>query len=592
MDQLKYWDKLLSKSNFIMDLLHLLGWAIVKGLQALTNVMETLVDEMYKLLDFTTYIGVDKFFSGSDYKILLTILFIFALIVLAWTLIFNSKESKPKVIQQLCIIVLVLTGLSTMFNFLNQITVEARAYIQGNSATNMSDEILTNAITDLKYIDSIGFDKYSVDGNIVTGENGKNGFSGGNIKNIGYIDPTEKITDESDINNEDILLKRLTTTDNGTLTIAEIKEYKFLGIDMTDWYYRYHIDYLSIYIALIATILTYVLTAWKIGQIIYEIAFHQLMAVFMSVSDLTTGQRIKTVFKSIGSLYTVLLLLPILLRIFVFGQSYIMSNISNSLISSFALLCLAFFIIQGPNIIEKCLGVDAGVKSGFQTLFTGYMAARSALAVGRTIGRGAASIVGGATGAMKGGVQKAVEGYKNSRDSMNIADNGGIHTGENSMDNNNSKPIENTDVGKFTNTNDESQINSSEKEKNSSTKTEDASGLYSQKQEDGSVNGLSGGIENSENHNNAPLDQHDDNRQGISKGVQDSINDKNKSSSINDDNLRRPHYQPNPNGIVGRTKRSYNNGEAIGGAIGGTIGKGIGKIGNKIEKKGIRGKKQ
>lgn len=591
MDQLKYWDKLLSKSNFIMDILHLLGWAIVKGLQALTNVMETLVDEMYKLLDFTTYIGVDKFFSDSDFKILLAILFVFALIVLAWTLIFNSKDSKPKVMQQLCIIVLVLTGLSTMFNFLNQITVAARAYIQGNLETNMSDEILTNAITDLKYIDSIGFDKYSVDGNMVTGENRKNGFSGDNIKNIGYIDPTEKITDESNINNKEILLKRLTTTDNGTLTVTDIKEYKFLGIDMTDWYYRYHIDYLSIYIALIATILTYVLTAWKIGQIIYEIAFHQLMAVFMSVSDLTTGQRTKTVFKSIGSLYTVLLLLPILLRIFVLGQSYIMSNISNSLISSFALLCLAFFIIQGPNIIERCLQIDAGVKSGFQTLFTGYMAARSALAVGKTIGRGAASVIGGGTGAIKGGVQSAIEGYRNSRDRMNSgADNGGIHTRENGMDNNSSKPIENNGVGKSTN--DGSQINNSEKGKNSSIGTENASGLSSQQQEGGSVNELSGGIENSENHNIAPLDQHDDNGQGISKGVQNAINDKNKSLSTDADNLSKKHYQPNPNGIIGRTKRSYNNGEAIGGAIGGTIGKGIGKIGNKMDKKDIRGGKQ
>lgn len=602
MDQLKYWDKLLSKSNFFIDILHWLGWGIVKGLQALSNIMETLVDEMYRLLDFTTYIGVDKFFSDTDFKILLTILFVFALIVLAWTLIFNSKDSKPKVMQQLCIIVLVLTGLPTMFNFLNEITVEERAYIQGTSSTNISDEILTNAITDLKYIDSMGFENYSVEGSMVTGKNGKNGFSGNNIENIGYIDPTEKITDESDINNEDILLKKLTTTDNGTLTVAEIEGYKFLGIDMTDWYYRYHIDYLSIYIALLATIITYLLTAWKIGQIIYEIAFHKLMAVFMSVSDLTTGQRIKTVFKSLGSLYTVLLLLPILLRIFVFGQSYIMSKIPNTLIASFALLCLAFFIVQGPNIIERCLSVDAGVKSGFQTLFTGYMAARSALAIGRTVGRGTATVLGGAAGAMKGGVQNGIEGYRISRDRMNSGtDKGGIHTGNNSMDNNISNSTENIGAGKSTN-NDAHGINNSEKEKNSSTETGTISELSSQQQEGGLVNEMPSGIENSEIYSNAPntlLNQPDNNGQGISKGVQNSIDgqgiskgvqnsidDKKKASSNDSDNLRRSHYQSNPNGIIGRTKRSYNNGEAIGGAIGNKIGRGIGKIGNKIDRGG------
>lgn len=595
MEKLKYWDGVLTESNFFMDILHWLGWAIVKGLRTLANGAESLVDGMYELLDFTTYIGIDKFFSDSDFKILLTILFAFALIVLAWTLIFNSKENnKPKVIQQLCIVALVLTGLPTLFTFLNDITVASREYIQGGSETNISDEILANSITDLKYIDGVGFENYAVNGNTVTGGNGKNGFSGDNIGNIGYIKPDEKITDESEINNEDILLRCLTTADNGTLTVAEFEEHKFLGIDMTDWYYRYHIDYLSIYIALIATIITYLLTAWKIGQIIYEIAFHQLMAVFMSASDLTTGQRTKTVFKSIGSLYTVLILLPLLLRIFVIGQSYIMSRIDNAFISSFALLVLAFFIVQGPNIIEKCLGVDAGVKNGFQTLFAGYMAARSAFAVARGVGRTAASVAGGVAGATKGGIQSAVEGYRNSRNRMNNgADGGGIHSGENSMDNNKPNSMENmaTDgVGKFTNNNESQGINSPEKEKNSSPAGAETTPDLSTQQESGSINDMPNGAGNSEN-NSSPISQPNNTEHGISEGVQKSIDDKKKSPSNTSENLQRRGFQPNPNGVIGRTKRSYNNGEAIGGAIGGAIGKGVGKIGNKIDKKDIRGGK-
>ncbi len=595
MDKLKYWDGVLTESNFFMDILHWLGWAIVKGLQTLANGVESLVDGMYELLDFTTYIGINKFFSDSDFKILLTVLFAFALIVLAWTLVFNSKENnKPKVIQQLCIVALVLTGLPTLFTFLNDITVASREYIQGGSETNISDEILANSITDLKYIDDVGFENYTVNGNTVTGEKGKNGFSEDNIGNIGYIKPDEKITDESEINNEDILLRRLTTADNGTLTVVEFEEHKFLGIDMTDWYYRYHIDYLSIYIALIATIITYLLTAWKIGQIIYEIAFHQLMAVFMSASDLTTGQRTKTVFKSIGSLYTVLILLPLLLRIFVIGQSYIMSRIDNAFISSFALLVLAFFIVQGPNIIEKCLGVDAGVKNGFQTLFAGYMAARSAFAIARGVGRTAASVAGGAAGATKGGIQSAVEGYKNSRNRMNNgADGGGIHSGENSMDNNKPNSMENTatdGVGKFTNNNDSQGINSPEKEKSSLPAGAETTPELSTQQGSGSINDMPNVTGNSEN-NSSPISQPNNTEHGISEGVQKSIDDKKKSPSNTSENLQRRGFQPNPNSIIGRTKRSYNNGEAIGGAIGGKIGQGIGKIGNKIDKKDIRGGK-
>lgn len=595
MDKLKYWDGVLTESNFFMDILHWLGWAIVKGLQTLANGAESLVDGMYELLDFTTYIGIDKFFSDSDFKILLIVLFAFALIVLAWTLIFNNKENhKPKVIQQLCIFALIITGLPTMFTWLNDITEVTREYIQGDANTNLSDEILADSITDLKYIDDIGFDKYSVKGSTVTGNNGKNGFTGDKIGNIRYIKPDEKITDESDINNEDILLRQLTTTENGTLTVAEFEEHKFLGIDMTYWYYRYHIDYSSIYLSFLAIIVTYLLTAWKIGQIIYEIAFHQLMAVFMTASDLTTGQRTKTVFKSIGSLYTVLILLPLLLRIFTVGQSYIMSTLENSFIAAFAVVALAFSIVQGPCIIEKCLGVDAGVKNGFQTLFAGYMAARTAFAVARGVGRTAASVAGGVAGATKGGIQSAVEGYRNSRNRMNNgADGGGIHSGENSMDNNKPNSMENTatdGVGKFTNNNESQGINSPEKEKSSSPAgAETTPDLFTQ-QESGSINDMPNGAGNSEN-NSSPISQPNNTEHGISEGVQKSIDDKKKSPSNTSENLQRRGFQPNPNGIIGRTKRSYNNGEAIGGAIGGKIGQGIGKIGNKIDKKDIRGGK-
>lgn len=599
MDKIKYWDGILTESNFFMDILHWLGWALVKGLQTLADGVESLVDGMYELLDFTTYIGIDKFFSDDDFKILLIALFAFALIVLAWTLIFNNKENhKPKVIQQLCIFALIITGLPTMFTWLNDITEVTREYIQGDANTNLSDEILADSITDLKYIDDIGFDKYSVKGSTVTGDNGKNGFTGDKIGNIRYIKPDEKITDESDINNEDILLRQLTTTENGTLTVAEFEEHKFLGIDMTDWYYRYHIDYLSIYLSFLAIIVTYLLTAWKIGQIIYEIAFHQLMAVFMTASDLTTGQRTKTVFKSIGSLYTVLMLLPLLLRIFTVGQSYIMSTLENSFIAAFAVVALAFFIVQGPCIIEKCLGVDAGVKNGFQTLFAGYMAARSAFAVASGVSRTASSMIGGAAGAVKGGIEKGIEGYRNSRNTImsNNAEGGGIHTGNNSM--NNPTSTGEQGVGKFTN-NETNGLNDAEKEKISSPADIEKSSELSSPQENGSIsdnNSINDNISNGSetlgnNENNVtPLSQ-TDNKGGISDGVQKSIENKKNSSLSSSDNLSQRRFQPNPNGIVGRTKRSYENGKTLGGAIGGTIGKGTGKIANKIGKKDIRGGK-
>ena len=196
MDKLRYWSALLHESNFFTDILHWIGWALVKGLQTVTDLVENLVDTMYGLLDFTSYASIDKFFNHNALKILLTVLLIFAILVLAWNFLFNNKENKPKIIQQLCTIVIVVCAMPLIFSFLNTITIQARNYISGGATTNISNQIIAEGIVDLKYIDSQGFDNYNVNGNAVIGkkEQQKNGFLGGKESNVAYVDQAIQCT--------------------------------------------------------------------------------------------------------------------------------------------------------------------------------------------------------------------------------------------------------------------------------------------------------------------------------------------------------------------------------------------------------------
>lgn len=68
MDALEYWERLLSESDIFIDIFRLIGWLFVKGLKAVTDLTETLVNEVYGLLDFTTYAGVDKFLIPMNSK--------------------------------------------------------------------------------------------------------------------------------------------------------------------------------------------------------------------------------------------------------------------------------------------------------------------------------------------------------------------------------------------------------------------------------------------------------------------------------------------------------------------------------------------
>lgn len=172
MDALEYWERLLSESDIFIDIFRLIGWLFVKGLKAVTDLTETLVNEVYGLLDFTTYAGVDKFFNTNELKILLGVLLTFAIAVLGWTLIFNSKEYKSKLMQQMSIIVIVVCAMPLVFSTLNQLTRDVRNFATGD-VENMSDQIIAEGIVDLQHIDTVGFENYTVDENIVTGKSGE-----------------------------------------------------------------------------------------------------------------------------------------------------------------------------------------------------------------------------------------------------------------------------------------------------------------------------------------------------------------------------------------------------------------------------------
>lgn len=588
MDALEYWEQLLNESNVFIDIFRLLGWLFVEGLKAISDLVETLVDEVYNLLDFTSYAGIDQFFDSGALKILLTVLLTFAIAVLGWTLIFNAQEAKPKILQQLSIIVIVVCAMPMIFTFLNDLTVDVRGVAQGD-VENLSDQIISEGIVDLQHIDGVGFDNYTVTDNIVTGKNGeqKNGFLGGKEENASRIDINEKITDELDITSEDILLQRIGTTESGDLVVEEIQTESFLGIDMTNWYYRYYVDYLSIYLCLIATIVAYFFTAWKVAKILFELAFHHLLAVFMSASDLTSGQRIKTVFKSLGSIYVVLMLLPFLLRLYALGQTYVGQNVSNGFVKGFILIAMAFAVIDGPNIIERVLGVDAGIKSGFQTLATTFMAARAGAAVAKGAGKLAGAGLGTLTGAGKGLASGISEGFQNQRDKAASAagdlkdtkTDGGIHEQQNNQ----------------SNQHENQQLN--EQQNNQAQET--TQGQNAAPDGEAADAGISAQVANAQAQANPEEkpegigstagnpEKGKEESQGISAGVKESVSKKGIESPVEHSKAgfqtKRSGFQTNPNSVVGTISRSHNNAKIVGGGIGKGIGTAAGAIRNKAE---------
>lgn len=147
----------------------------------------------------------------------------------------------------------------------------------------------------------------------------------------------------------------------------------------TDYYYRYSVDMLPIFLAEVATILVIIFTTFKVARLSYELVIHRLFAEILALTDLAGGSKLREVLKLIGATYIVLAYCPVAVRLFLSFQNWMFgtdSPFGDSIIPSFLLLAIAMAVIDGPNLIERIFSIDAGIQSGFK-------AAMAAVGIGR-----------------------------------------------------------------------------------------------------------------------------------------------------------------------------------------------------------------
>lgn len=605
-DVLVKWKDVFSQSNFFTDIFIWLGWMLAQGLKFLCDAAQTLVDEMYKLLDFTSYAGLNKIFSVSEVRILLSVLFGFAAIVLGFTLITqNDGKEKPKVLQNLLIAVMIITALPSAMTMLNDLTIDAKDAILGTQS-KLSEQMIADNVVDLLYLDKQGFNNYTVKDGKVTG--GKvNGFQGANAANISYIDATEKITEayKKDLKSPDYFYNKITVNDDGSIKSEELKSDKFLGIELTNFFYRYNVDYLVIYISLAATAIAFFFVAFKVAKLIFELAVHGVIAPLFAAADLTSGQRTKQIMQSIGSIYVVLMIAVLMIKMYYLGSAYISSTFSNGLVKAFALVFFALAVIDGPNIIEKVLGIDVGLKSGFQSMATMFMATRLV-----TSGVGAATRAGAAAAGMAagifGGAKDAVNNFKS--ELGNTKNNKAEGKAENHNSENNS--AENNLYGdKKVDSNSQSNV---ESQNNNLQDNNEGAGSPGTAEDNplSQSNGLSedevaenlnvadsvsSGVPNETPIDNlgadstANINENLDNSNLQNSSVQDIARENginvpenfNGNITIDNSTNRISQSSLNPNGILGTAQRSYNSTRSIGGAIGKKAGQAARKLTDK-----------
>ena len=148
--------------------------------------------------------------------------------------------------------------------------------------------------------------------------------------------------------------------------------------------YAYKPDIFMGILLSLATIVSLFFAGFKIVSLLFDLAFNQVIAPVIFATDLQGSGRTKKMIENIVSTYLVFIIILVLVKLYLDINMWAMTALTDMediVIKIIILIGTAKCVIDGPDIIVKLLGVDAGVKSGAAAMLGIQSAGRMAKSV-------------------------------------------------------------------------------------------------------------------------------------------------------------------------------------------------------------------
>lgn len=401
--------------GFITDLFRLIGSGLVAFLTYINDFAESLVDKFLTLNDFYASGPMKDFMD--DARPMVWAIFGLAVLILGFQIMFNKVQKRNEVIMNIILTLSFIIVLPDMMVNLGEITNKGIQVIKP-STESLSTNMVKSNVLDMKYYGDKDFQfSQSKTGTtdvpprprMKNGDSdvGTDDFKYANqlsLKTIPYIDYTEQIDQKRAKEFSSETAQKLFTNkllvDGNDFSITELSNN---SVPMTnigeESYYRWHVNWFSLILSLVVVTLALVISLIKIGRLIFDLAFHQVFGMFVAVTDLTGGQRTKKMLAEIINTFAVLFVMVLLLKLFILYSAWV-TDLKSSLGTIgvlFLLIAGAWALIDAPDVVQRVLGIDAGLRSGYAAMMGTYAAAKT----------GGAAIKG-ATKAVKGVTQGAI----------------------------------------------------------------------------------------------------------------------------------------------------------------------------------------
>lgn len=196
--------------------------------------------------------------------------------------------------------------------------------------------------------------------------------------------------------------------------LIEIKMFLLNGFTVTQNVYAYDYDFIYGIIVLVCVLICLLSAGIRLVRLLLDIVFMQIIGPIVFASDLQDSGRTKRLLTEVISSFIVIIIVLLLIKLYII----ILLWTFRQDLSWITKLLLVFggwrFTIDGPDIVVKICGIDAGVKSGHAALLGAYAAGRTAVGVGRGISHG----VGHTLSGFGSGIYNGAKG-ENGRDFKN-----------------------------------------------------------------------------------------------------------------------------------------------------------------------------
>jgi hypothetical protein len=401
--ELVAWNPYLSQYGFLSDGLREIGWGIIKFLTYICDGLAGGIKSIYSLLEADSLIQNEKFLEYyHSLKPFLSIVAVIALSLFGYYLIFKRADAPVGISQNLIAIILVLTAMPQIAGLMGNLTSgmsEDLSKLQTDSSAAAVTIVNTNVV-DLYWVDQqnesgmpLGVETWS--------QKSKNEKKFSTYSDLTYTDATEVIDpDEMGLNNEDFFSYELVASQSkGEYSTRQIDSGGLIKL-FTPYYYRYSVGWFAIMVQLIAFAITLIVMSFKSVHLVIQVLMSVISSPFVALTDLASGSRIKEFMRNFVALFATFFLITLFMGLFYVGVDLLNSVTfleGNFFLRLLFFVVLCYSIIDGPNIIEKIIGVDAGLSSGWKMLAGAYAGSRLA----SSIGRGAAHSTARGAAAMK-----------------------------------------------------------------------------------------------------------------------------------------------------------------------------------------------